>query len=295
MSSFRISTGACRLAALLVVGCVANVAIADDHHSLWAVKGQHNTVYLFGSVHLLRAGEQLPAIADDAYRNAGKVVMEIDMDDLDQQAAQKLTLQLGMLPAGETLAGQLGPEAAAKVDAGAKRLGVPMTMLSQFRPWLAAITLTQLNLLKLGLDPQAGVEQRFLAKAVADHKEIIGLETLEEQLGLLASLPPKLQAKFLLQSLDEADETQHEVEEMIAAWRTGDAAALEKLGKKSLEGYPELYAPLLSNRNRHWLKPIETMLAEDRDYLIIVGVLHLVGKDGVLDLLANKGYKIEQR
>jgi uncharacterized protein YbaP (TraB family) len=160
---------------------------------------------------------------------------------------------------------------------------------------LAAITLTQLQLLKVGLDPQSGVEQRFLAKAANDHKEIVGLETLEDQLKLLATLPPKLQTAFLLQSLKEADEMETEIDSMVAAWRAGDIAALEKFITTGMKEFPELYGPLTVDRNRRWLSQFERMLSEDRNYLVIVGALHLVGDEGVLDLLRKKGYAIEQR
>jgi uncharacterized protein YbaP (TraB family) len=284
-----------RLIAFLLALVVANLAFADEHHPLWMVHGKHNKVYLLGSIHLLPASEALPAVTEEAYRDAEKIVMEIDLDDLDPGAAQKLTMELGVFPPGQTLAAQLGPEAAAKVDADAKRLGVSMAMLDQFRPWLAAITLTQLHLFKLGLDPQAGVEQRFLAKATADHKEILGLETLEQQFKLLADLPPKLQADFLLQSIKDADDAEHEVDEMISAWRSGDVVALEKFVTRGMKEFPELYAPLTVDRNKRWIKRLEEILNDKDDYLVIVGALHLVGKDGVLDLLSKKGYKIEQR
>ena len=122
-------------------------------------------------------------------------------------------------------------------------------MLNKFKPWLAAITLTQLHLAKLGLDPQSGIEQRMLARAVADHKEILGLETIEEQLGMLAGLPPKLQVAFLLQTLAEADQIEKEIDSMIAAWRDGDTVALEKL-LRTIQDSPELYRPLIADRNR---------------------------------------------
>jgi uncharacterized protein len=294
MSNARLSRAG-RLAAVLLSVLFAGAALGEDHHSLWVVSGKHNTVYLFGSIHLLRGSESLPEVVDDAYRNVDKLVMEIDLDDLDPVAAQQLTLQLGMLPAGKTLAGELGPEASAKVAADTQKLGIPLTMLSQFKPWLAAITLTQLHLLKLGLEPQSGVEQRFVAKAAADHKEILGLETLSDQLGLLANLSPKLQTEFLLQSIEEADETEQEVDGLIAAWRTGDAVALEKYLARGIKEFPELYRPLTTDRNRRWLKRFEELLNADQNYLVIVGALHLVGKDGMIDLLEHKGYAVQQK
>ncbi len=245
-------------------------------------------------MHLLRASEPLPAAMEDAYRDADKLVMEIDMADLDPLAAQQLTMELGMQPTGKTLTEDIGPETTEKLDAYTKQLGIPTGMLNQFKPWLAAITLTQLQMLKMGLDPQSGIEQRFLAKATSDHKEIQGLETISEQLHLLADLPTPLQAQFLLQTLTEAQEADQEIEALLGAWRSGDAVALDKYSARGMKEFPKLYGPLTVERNRRWIGRLEEMLNADKNYLVIVGVLHLVGNDGVVDLLQHQGYKIQQ-
>ncbi len=295
MPTTSLPASARRLIALCVCLIAANFAFAADRHSLWTVKGKHNTVYLLGSIHLLPASEQLPPEIDAAYDNADKLIMEIDMDDLDPFAAQKLTMELGMLPAGETLAEKIGPEEAAKLDAYATRLGMQPAALQQFKPWFVAIMLIQYQFVKLGLDPNSGVEQRFVVKAAADHKEILGLETLAEQLRLLADLPAPLQKQFLRQTIGEADRAEEEIRVMLAAWRTGDTAALEKYVARGMEEFPELYRPLTVERNRRWLTRIEELLNAKQNYLVVVGALHLVGDDGLLDLLKNKNYKIEQQ
>jgi uncharacterized protein YbaP (TraB family) len=166
-------------------------------------------------------------------------------------------------------------------------------MLNQFKPWLAAITLTQLHLVQLGFDPQSGIEQRMVTRAAADHKEILGLETMEEQLGILAGLSPKLQTEFLMQTLTEADQVETEMNSMLQAWRNGDTVALEKFLLDMKES-PEIYRALVSDRNRRWMTRLNSMLSERQDYLVIVGAMHLVGKDGVVELLKQRGFKIQQ-
>jgi uncharacterized protein YbaP (TraB family) len=271
----------------------ANTAFADGLHSLWTVKGKQNTVYLLGSMHLLRASEPVPEVMDDAYRDAKTLVMEIDMDDVDPLAGAQTTMRLGVLPAGETLSKQLTPDTAAKLAAYAQRLGIPIAMLETFRPWLAAITLTQLQLMKLGLDPQSGIEQRMVIRAAADHKEILGLETVDEQLGMLANLSPKLQVEFLKQTLAEADQIETEIDKMIVAWRTGDTVALEKFLLDMNES-PEISRALVTDRNRSWMTRLDKMLNDKQDYLVIVGAMHLVGKDGLVELLKQRGFKVVQ-
>jgi uncharacterized protein YbaP (TraB family) len=220
--------------------------------------------------------------------------MEIDMDDLDPLAAQQTTMRLGMLPAGESLSSQLTPEAATKLAAYTQRLGLPPAMLDPFKPWLAAITLTQLHLAQLGFDPQSGIEQRMVTRAAADHKEILGLETVDEQLGILAGLSPKQQTEFLMQTLTEADQVETEINAMVQAWRNGDTVALEKF-LLDMKDSPEIYRALVADRNRRWMTRLNSMLTERQDYLVIVGAMHLVGKDGVVELLKQRGFKVEQR
>ena len=149
--------------------------------------------------------------------------------------------------------------------------------------------------MKLGLDSQAGIEQRFTAKAAADHKEIRGLETLQEQLNLFAQLSDRQQTQYLLSSIEDAQQADQELGQMLAAWRAGDTDGLAKILNRGFNEFPELYTRLTVDRNRRWMTPLENMLHEQDDYLVIVGALHLVGKDGLLDLLEHRGYKIVQR
>lgn len=292
----RISFLACRGLFGLVSSLTFGAGLAaEPNHTLWSIQGKNNTVYLLGSVHFLSPEEKLPAAMDDAYADAERLVMEIDMDDLDPAATQQTTLELGLLPEGKTLESELGPPAYAKIAAFAKEIGVDPALLNRFRPWLAAITLVQLQLMKMGLDPNSGVEQRLTARAQTDGKEISGLETLPEQLGLLANLSAKQQREFLAYSVEDAERAAQEIDALIAAWRIGDTRSLAKLLQEGFDKYPEIYRPLTVDRNRKWLPEIENLLRERDDYLVIVGALHLVGKDSVVELLQGKGYRVTQR
>lgn len=274
----------------------ASVASAPEsqHHSLWSLKGKTNTVYLLGSVHFLSEAEQLPAALEDAYRDAEVLLMEIDMDDLDPAEAQQVTMELGVLPAGQSLQQQLGQPTYEKLEARARDVGVDPALLNRLRPWFAGMTLMQLQLMKMGLAPSAGVEQRFTTRAAADKKPIHGLETLREQLGMLAGLPDKQQREFLLYSIEDADRMEEEIDDLISAWRRGDTKALAQLLAEGFERYPDLYRPLTVERNRRWLSQVEALLDDREDYLVVVGTLHLVGKDSLIDLLEGKGHKVLQ-
>lgn len=267
---------------------------SPPHHTLWSLKGKTNTVYLLGSVHFLKASERLPGVVDDAYKDAEKLVMEIDMDDLDPLAMQQLTLDLGLLPEGKTLESELGTAAWQKLSGQAREIGLEPSLLNRFQPWLAAMTLVQLQLMKLGLDPNSGVEQRLTARATADGKEITGLETLPQQLGMLAGLSPGQQRDFLMYSVEDTERAGQEIDTLLAAWRTGDTQSLARLLAEGFDKYPELYRPLTVDRNRQWLANIEALLDDHDDYLVVVGALHLVGKNSVIDLLERDGHKVVQ-
>ena len=277
---------------LFALFACASTTAAEHQNILWSLQGKTNTVYLLGSVHFLKPSEKLPQAVDAAYADAERLLMEIDMDDLDPLHAQQVTLELGMLPPNETLESQLGAATYAKVSEQARAIGIEPVMLNRFRPWLAALTLVQLQLVKMGLDPNSGVEQRFVARAAADHKEIKGLETLRDQLTMMANLPLAQQREFLLYSVEDTQRATREIDDLIAAWRGGDLAGLAALMTEGFEKYPDLYRPMTVDRNRKWIRPLETLLDDRDDYLVIVGALHFVGKDSVIDLLEKRGHKV---
>lgn len=280
-------------AILATVACLSAVGhTAEPQAVLWSLRGENNTVYLLGSVHFLRPTDELPDAIEDAYADAEKLLMEIDMDDLDPLQMQQVTLELGMLPEGQTLEARLGSATYAKISEYARSIGLEPMLLNRFRPWLAAMTLVQFQLMKMGLDPRAGIEQRFVTRAVKDNKEILGLETVREQLGILADLPDEQQRKFLLYSVEDAERATREVDELIAAWQTADTERLADLMAKGFEQYPDLYRPITVERNRKWIEQIEALLEDSDDYLVIVGALHLVGEDSVIDLLERRGHRL---
>jgi uncharacterized protein len=278
----------------LLLCSVAAHAADQQHHILWSLQGKTNKVYLLGSMHLLKESEQLPAAIDSAYADADALIMELDMDDLDPLQMQQAALELAMQPEGRTLQQQLGPKIYEQFVAKTRALGVEPAMLERFQPWFAAITLVQLQLMKLGFDAEAGVEKRLTRRAAGDGKKIQGLESVREQLEIMARLPEKQQREFLLYSVEDAERMATEVDELLASWRSGDAAAMAKLLQKGFDEYPDLYRPLTVERNRKWLPRIEQLLDDREDYLLVVGALHLVGKESVIDLLERKGYKVKQ-
>jgi uncharacterized protein len=288
-----------RAAAVLLVICIASLAPgarADEpHHTFWTVKGAHNTVYLLGSVHVLKPGDRdLPAEALRAYSKAAALVMEIDLNGLGADPSLGIDPTLETLPAGQTLAEVLGPSVYERFATHARTLGLEPAIFATFQPLYAAMAMQQAELVQEGFDADSGVDEQFAARAANDHKPIIALETIEQQLGIFAHLSPDQQRRFLLYMLDDADDTLHSADAVVAAWRSGDVVQLERLLSDSSAQYPELFRLLTTDRNRRWLPTVTGLLAARQDYLVIVGALHLVGQDGLVNLLRQAGYQVDQ-
>jgi len=278
-------------AALLAVAA-AGAAPATPAANVWAVQGAHNTVYLAGSVHLLRPGTALPAALDRAYADSRALVLEIDLSTLDPAAAQEYVRTHGMLPAGQTLRSVIGEERYARLEKEAGALGLPLASLEPLEPWTAALTLTVFEYAKAGLDPDAGVERQLERRAQNDHKRILGLETLEDQLGLLHEMSYEDQARFLDLSGSEGEDLDSDTAAILEAWSTGNEKQLEGLLRSEYVEFPQLLERLVTDRNRRWIPELVGFLKGNENELVVVGALHLVGKDGVIALLRARGYRV---
>jgi uncharacterized protein len=276
------------LLAVGLLGCLTAQAASP----VWAIRGAHNTVYLAGSVHLLPTAQAtLPAGLLRAYADSSRLVMEIDLGRLDPQQLGNWILEHGRLPAGTTLSAVIGAERYGEVTHAAGDFGLPQQALDDQAPWVVAIELTDLEYLKLGFDPEQGVEQQLVQRARTDGKATGGLETVDAELGSLVGLSQADQVRLLDQTLKELGEPQSELQDIVSAWRSGDAPRLAKLLAGEYREFPGLYRPLVTERNRLWLPQIEQMLAGNDNCLVVVGALHLVGDGGLLELLRRDGFK----
>ncbi len=254
-------------------------------------------VTLLGSVHFLRGGElRLDPALESAFEAADRLVVEIDLLSIRPEEQQRLVQRYAMLPPGETLEQRLPPETVQRLREALTKHGVAFTAVQSMKPWMAALVLTELEFKRIGLDPELGVDRYFLRRAQG-RKPVVSLETLELQLSLLDGLTPKLQELVLLDVLAQSDKRLAEVEEMLAAWKNGDPDALNKAVFRALEEHPEFapfYERTFFERNRSMAERIEKFLAQGGRWFVIVGAGHLVGEKGVLALLKQRGYLLNQ-
>ena len=262
---------------------------------MWEVKGETNRIYLLGPVHLLRQSDYpIPTVIYSVYDQAETLIMELDMDDMDAIQLQSLIFELGMNGDGRTLEDAMGQASFAQASTLAEELGIPLPMMARSKPWYAAMTAEILLLTRVGFDPSHGVESHFMARAVADGKEIRGLETERQQLEMLDNLSLDAQREMLLQVLTEGASLEDVLDNMINAWRHGDTAYMKNTLLGDMQGHRELYETIVVDRNRDWVLQLQPLLDDADDYLVIVGALHLVGSDGVPQLLKVRGLDVQQ-
>jgi uncharacterized protein YbaP (TraB family) len=282
--------------ALLLCAVAAPGGADTALHPLWELHGRHNTVYLLGSIHTLRPEDYplAPAVLA-AYADAKALVMEVDLSQVDVADVQAQMLASATLPEGTTLPQVLGRERYGRAANLAREVGIELSTFDRFAPWFAAEAISELQLTELGFQPQSGVEMYFLERAKSDGKRVAGLETIGDQIALFDGLSMNEQSDYLLASLEEAQSLPKEVADMVRAWRAGDTAWFERQLKSDLGRDPKLYESVLAARNRRWIPKIEALLDEDRNYLVIVGTGHLVGRGGVIELLRKDGVGATQR
>lgn len=281
-----------RVAVAALFAALAVPAARAEGPPVWSVAGRTNTVYLFGSVHLLKPGEfVLQGALEEAYEDAEAVFLEVDMDDLSPLELAAATAHRAIDPQGRSLDELMGGDAALARDR-AREAGIDLSLLGQLEPWFAGLTIVSLALARDGYVADAGVEQVVQVRAAADDKEILGLETLDEQLAALDSMEIGVQREFLLKALDDAQRPADALESFLRSWREGDDEALAEELASEFAGAPELYRSLMLDRNRNWVERISGLLDDSRDYLVVVGALHLVGPDGLPALLAARGLRV---
>lgn len=259
--------------------------------AMWVIKDEDSTIYLFGTVHLMKPDKQwrTPRF-ETAFNAAEEIWLEINEGD-DPAAMQGLVMQLGMDPANP-LSKRLTPEQYARFKAAAEKAGMPAAALDPMKPWMAAVTLSFVPMMKAGYDPNAGVDNTVKAGSKAASKPIRAFETAEQQLRFFDSLPNELQVEFLMSSVDEMDESAGMLDDLVDYWIVGDTKGLEdELVREMKDKYPHLYKVLLVDRNTAWADVLAKRLEGKGVSFVAVGSAHLVGEDSVQRFLADKGIK----
>lgn len=267
---------------------------AGSGPALWVVRDEDSTLYLFGTVHVLRPSTLWRwTVVEEAFDSADRLVLEISNPD-DQAAIVPLIQQHGMSP-DRPLSSMLNAEERARLDAAAQAMGANGAALDPMRPWLAALTLSVAPLIKAGYDPQSGVELVLKARAAAAGEEVGGFETIDEQIRILAGFPEAAQLDFLRSTLDDYETATVELDRLVEAWADGDVRAIDRIAVQPMRRENRtVYDALLVRRNANWTNQIEAMLEGSGTVFIAVGAAHLAGGDSVQSMLSRRGVTVER-
>ena len=267
----------------------------DSRGLIWTVERDGKTSWLVGSLHLLPPeAYPLPAAIEAAFQSAETLIEEADPDELKTPEAAAELLKRAFLPAGQTLQGSVAAATYKVIVERATQAGLPMDAVQRMRPWMVAVTLSALEMQAAGFDPALGIDRHFRDRAVTMKKPMRTLEAALDQVAMLEALGPALQDALVIESLQGAATEVTQVRTLLAAWTVGDAAVIEKLLVDGAKDSPAIHQALFIDRNKRWVPKIEACFAVGR-CMVVVGAGHLVGTDGLVDLLGRRGYRLVQR
>ncbi len=271
------------------VAAVSAAAPTDADPALWVVKDDDTTIYLFGTVHVLKPGLSW---FDDAVKTAfdasDQLMLELVLPD-DQAEVMGTMIPLAIDQNGKTLSSRLDADQLAAYSAAMASVGLPAAQFDAFEPWFPAITLSILPLTKLGYDPEQGAEKLLTKFAKDSGKSVAGFETLPEQLGFFDTLPENHQVAFLNSVVKDLDKLGPTLDKMVVLWAAGDPDGLAVAMNESMAATPEIAKTLLWDRNQRWADQIKTRMDQPGTVFVAVGAGHLAGEKSVQDYLKARG------
>ena len=284
------------LISLLSVVFVQDVFPQSQKNFLWRIQSKTNTVYVLGSLHLSKKEiYPLNQKIENAFDQSDILAVEANVNDIKKVDIQKLA-ESAFYPANDTLEKHLSAETYEWVKKETSGLGIPIELMNKQKPWFLSMTLVALESLKLGFDPNFGIDKYFLSKAEGK-KRILELESLDYQLNLLSSFSDKDQELLLLYTLRDLRILEQELEQLTKAWTSGDTKSMESNLTRSVsedKRLASIFEKVVYERNGKMALKIEDFLRTRGTYFVIVGAGHLVGDRGIIEILKGKGYLVEQ-
>lgn len=288
----------CFLASTALAGYTAPEFINQEGNVfLWEVKSAKNSIYILGSIHLARPSlYPLDKRIEDAFDRSNALVVEVNIEAYDPVVLQQMFVERGVYSDGSTIKDHLSEGTFKLVVEKLGSLSLGLTQMILFKPWFLSITLVTSELLKLGFNPEYGVDKHFLVKAKGK-KRILELESVEYQLNLFDGFTDEQQDLLLFSTLLDLNIIEKEMDNLIKAWENGNAAKMEEVLMQGLDEHPEIL-PIIDKifyeRNREMVSKIEGYLDANDTYFVIVGAGHLIGEKGIIQLLKKKGYFLQQ-
>lgn len=281
---------------LFIVACNSETGSEGNGGFLWKVNHGGTELYLQGTIHV---GDEsfypLNDYSEEAYAAADVIMPEVDLNNVDFVETQRLIMENATYENDETIEDYISAESYEKLTEIFAKYGVPdMTMLQIYQPWYLELLMTTFSLQTSGYDAEFGVDQYFLDRAEEDGKQVVELESFEEQVDVLAGFSLEQQAIALTAAIDNFDQMEEELEQLVGHWLEGNLDGLE-LPEEQYEGFDEYMRALNEVRNIDMAEKLDQILAEDsgQTYFVIVGALHFVEEPSIISILEEKGYEVE--
>ena len=288
------------LAVALLAGSTAPAAAQDavavptaegQGPALWVVRDADSTLYLFGTMHLLRptTGWGTERV-DRAFASASRLIVEVD-GARDPAILAPIIREHGLSPE-RPLSSLLTDGEVAALDEAAGAMGSSAANMDAMRPWLAGVSVQSASIIRAGYAVESGVEPVLTARARTAGMAVSGFETPDEQIRMLSGFPEEGQLAFLRRALSSFDKAQTDIDTLVEAWAAGDIETVRAVAVDPLRATPLLYNALLVRRNTNWANQIETLLEGSGVAFIAVGVMHLAGDDSVQEILRTRGVEV---
>jgi uncharacterized protein YbaP (TraB family) len=282
------------IAAETVQPAPTEATVTDADPALWVVKDADTTIYLFGTVHVLKPGlSWFDEAVKDAFDKSGELMLEMVLPENQAEAAQTM-IPMAIDQSGKTLSSRLDPDQLKAYQAAMESVGLPAQQFDMFEPWFPAVTLSVLPVTKLGYDPEQGAEKQLTRFAKEAGKPVAGFETLAEQLSFFDALPEVSQVAFLNAVVRDLDKLGPTLDTLVVQWAKGDTEALAATMNESLAATPELAEALLYSRNARWADSIAARMEQPGTVFVAVGAGHLAGEKSVQDHLKERGLVVQR-
>ena len=279
----------------LVLLCAAVIAVpAQAAPAMWRVHDTDTEVFLFGTIHELPATATWPSPRIlDAFDAADSLVVEVDIPD-DPYVVARAVEALGIQSGLPLLIDRVPKDRRAALLKAVDEAKLPIAAADRMRTWLAAITISDRLIDSAGFDATHGADTLLMQRARTANKPIVGLETIEQQLGYFDTLTEADQRKLLVATLDDMGTARADAEKLVADWLAGNIDAIGANADRELRTTPELLARLVQQRNARWASWIEGVMKRPGKVFIAVGAGHLAGPDSVQSMLEARGIKVER-
>ncbi len=279
---------------VFLAGCSSLGSFSKSKSALWRIRGEHNVVYLLGSVHILpKSVYPLHPALERAFADSQQVAFEVDIGRATGGKVRQAFGEIGTYPRGDDLSHHVSPLTLQIVKLACAQLGVSYEKAKRFKPSLLAELLTLRYTELAGFREDLGVDNYFYQRAKALNKPIFGLETVSDQANVLLQNEKKGE-QHLLFTIGSLPEYKIALTEMVEAWRNGQVDVLDRFLNQDESNDPEMFYRMFAKRNARWLPQIERLTHENFNCLVIVGAGHLVGNHGLIETLRHRGYRIEQ-